>query len=65
MLGTLLGLLLIAAASQPAFLNPLSGAQTDSVHPRLNIGPGGHIFLVWEKARDGKSYDIYFKRSTD
>src|SRR5712692_4386212 len=60
-----LGLLLSTAASQEAFLNPSPDAQTSSVHPRLNIGPGGHIFLVWEKERDGQPYDIYCKRSTD
>jgi hypothetical protein len=65
MLGTLLGLLLMTAASQPVFLNPSPDAPTSSVHPRLNIGPGGHVFLVWEKERGEEVYDIYFKRSTD
>jgi hypothetical protein len=60
MLGILLGLLLMTAASQGAFLNPSPDAPTSSVHPRLNMGPGGHIFLVWEKERGDQSYDIYF-----
>ena len=64
-LGTLLGLLLINAASQEAVLNPSPDAQTSSFYPRLNIGPGGHIFLVWGKKGGELSYDIYFKRSTD
>jgi hypothetical protein len=64
-LGTILGLLFIVAASQAAFFNPSPDAQVNSVHPRLSIGPGGHIFLVWENERDGQSYDISFNRSTD
>ena len=64
-LGTIAGLLLGCAASNAVFLDPSPDAQTRFVRPRLNIGPGRHVSLVWEKERPGQSYDIYFTRSTD
>ena len=64
-LGTIAGLLLGCAASKAVFLDPSPDAQAGFVRPRLNIGPVGHVSLVWEKERPGQSYDIYFTRSTD
>jgi hypothetical protein len=64
-LGTIVVVLLSCTASEAQFLNPSPDAQTGSVHPRLNVGPRDHVFLVWEKTRGDQSYDIYYKRSTD
>lgn len=63
--GPILGLLLVASFGDAAFLKPSPDSKAGSVRPRLSIGPGGHISLVWAEERDGRSQDIFFNRSTD
>ncbi|MFN3477170.1 MAG: sialidase family protein, partial [Candidatus Methylomirabilales bacterium] len=64
-LGPILGLFLMASFGDAAFLKPSPDSKAGSVHPRLSVGPGGPIYLVWAEERDGRPQDLFFNRSTD
>jgi hypothetical protein len=58
--------MLLSLSQSHAFLAyPSSQAIGGSVAPRLSVGSGGSIYVVWKEARDSQSGNIFFNRSTD
>ncbi len=45
------------------FVSPVSGIGKDQYQPRIQVGPGGVLHVIWEDQRNGDS-DIFYANST-
>jgi BNR repeat-like domain len=65
LLGALLGMLLSPSPRHAFLSTPASQAAGNAVSPRLSVGSGGALHLIWSEMRDRQVGHIFFNRSTD
>ncbi|HXH12125.1 MAG TPA: sialidase family protein [Alphaproteobacteria bacterium] len=63
--GVLLSLVLTIPAGATTFFMPSSPSQGAFVEPRLRIGSGDHLYLIWVGRQNKRPHHVFLNRSSD